>query len=91
MPCVVYALMEGGSLEDRLECACCRAPLTASECMIVLSDVGRGLVLLQLEMRVIHHDVKGSNLLLDRGCVGQIGDCQMCQQLYRHDCDARAH
>ena len=74
-PCVVYALMEGGSLEDRLACkGGGRAPLTASERMIVLSDVARGLAFLHKELRVIHRDVKSSNVLIDRGCVGRIGD-----------------
>ena len=44
-PCLVYALMEGGSLQDRL--ACCGSgalvPLTANERILVLSDVARGL------------------------------------------------
>jgi serine/threonine protein kinase len=73
-PCVVYALMEGGSLEERLACTGGCAPLTASERMIVLSDVARGLAFLHTEVRVIHRDVKSSNVLIDRGCVGRIGD-----------------
>ena len=74
-PCVVYALMEGGSLEDRLACkGGGRAPLTASERMIVLSDVARGLAFLHTEVRVIHRDVKSSNVLIDSGCHGRIGD-----------------
>ena len=72
--CVVYALMEGGSLEERLACTGGRAPLTASERVTVLSDVARGLAFLHSEVGVIHRDVKSSNVLIDRGCVGRIGD-----------------
>ena len=71
---MVYALMEGGSLEERLACTGGRAPLTASERMTVLSDVARGLAFLHSEVGVIHRDVKSSNVLIDRGCVGRIGD-----------------
>ena len=47
-PCVVYALMEEGSLEDRLACRAARGggaalkPLSAAERVCVLSDVARG-------------------------------------------------
>ena len=70
---VVYAFMEGGSLEERLACAGGRAPLTARERMMVLADVARGLAFLHTEARVIHRDIKSSNVLIDRG-IGRIGD-----------------
>ena len=68
--------MEGGSLEERLACTGGHlwAPLTASERVTVLSDVARGLAFLHSEVGVIHRDVKSSNVLIDRGCVGRIGD-----------------
>jgi serine/threonine protein kinase len=68
-PCLVYALMEGGSLQDRLACRGSGAvPLTANERILVLCDVARGLAYLHSEVRVIHRDVKSANVLLDRGC-----------------------
>ena len=71
-PCLVYALMEGGSLQDRLACKGSGAfvPLTANERILVLSDVARGNSCecsCGLAALVIHHDVKSANVLLDRG------------------------
>ena len=83
-PCLVYALMEGGSLQDRLACrgsGASAVPLTANERIIVLSDVARGLAYLHLEVRVIHRDVKSANVLLDRGCLGRIGDFGIARSL----------
>jgi len=57
-PCLVYALMEGGSLQDRLACITGQVPLTANERIFVLSDVARGLSFLHSEAKVIHRDVK---------------------------------
>jgi serine/threonine protein kinase len=82
-PCLVYALMEGGSLQDRLACRGSGAsvPLTANERILVLSDVGRGLAYLHSEVRVIHRDVKSANVLLDQGCHGRIGDFGIARSL----------
>ena len=79
-PCLVYALMEGGSLQDRLACRGSGAfvvPLTANERILVLSDVARGLAYLHSEVRVIHRDVKSANVLLDRGCLGRRDGCSI--------------
>ena len=73
-PCLVYALAAGGSLQDRLACSENAVPLTAKERIIVLSDVLRGLAYLHSQVRVIHRDVKSANVLIDKGCVGRIGD-----------------
>ncbi len=82
-PCLVYALMEGGSLQDRLACRGSGAlvPLTANERILVLSDVARGLAYLHSEVRVIHRDVKSANVLLDRGCHGRVGDFGIAKSL----------
>jgi interleukin-1 receptor-associated kinase 4 len=82
-PCLVYALMEGGSLQDRLACRGSGAlmPLTANERILVLSDVARGLAYLHSEVRVIHGDVKSANVLLDEACRGRIGDFGIAKSL----------
>ena len=82
-PCLVYALMEGGSLQDRLACrgSGSLVPLTANERIVVLSDVARGLAYLHSEVRVIHRDVKSANVLLDRGCHGRVGDFGIAKSL----------
>jgi serine/threonine protein kinase len=82
-PCLVYALMEGGSLQGRLACRGSGAlvPLTANERILVLSDVARGLAYLHSVVRVIHRDVKSANVLLDRGCLGRIGDFGIARSL----------
>ena len=73
-PCLVYALMEGGSLHDRLACARGEVPLSVPQRLAVLHDVAVGLAYLHIEINVIHCDVKSANVLLDRGLVGRIGD-----------------
>ena len=63
-PCVVYALMEEGSLQDRLGCRAAGgggggtiAPLSAAERVRVLSDVARGLAHMHAS-NLVHRDVK---------------------------------
>ena len=82
-PCLVYALMEGGSLEDRLARPSLGSgsPLTAAERILILSDVARGLAYLHSELKVAHLDVKSGNVLLDRGLVGRIGDFGVCKAI----------
>jgi serine/threonine protein kinase len=75
-PCLVYALMEGGSLQNRLVCRGIGAlvPLTVNERILVLSAVARGLAYLHSPVPFIHRDVQSANMLLDRACQGRIGD-----------------
>jgi len=76
-PCLVYALMEGGSLQDRLACNVVgvgNVPLTANKRITVLADVARGLAYLHSSVHIIHRDVKSANILLDKFDVGRIGD-----------------
>ncbi len=51
VPCLFYALMEGGSLQDRLACRGSGAlvPLTVNKRILALSDVAWGLAYLHLE------------------------------------------
>jgi serine/threonine protein kinase len=75
--------MEGGSLQDRLGCrgSGTLVQLTANKRILVLSDVARGLAYLHSEVRVIHHEVKSANVLLDEGCRGRIGDFGIAKSL----------
>ena len=73
-PCLVYAFMEDGALDERLARSGGRRALTASERVLILSDAARGLAHLHTHAKIIHRDVKTANLLLDRGLVGRIGD-----------------
>ena len=57
--------------------------LTAQERIVVLSDVARGLAYLHSQVLVIHRDVKSANVLLDRGCVGRIGDFGVAKSGWR--------
>jgi interleukin-1 receptor-associated kinase 4 len=74
--CLVYALMEGGSLQNRLPCRDIGAlvSLTDNERIVVLSADARGLTFLHSPVPVIHRDVKSANMLLDRGYQGRISD-----------------
>jgi len=47
-------------------------PLTASERILVLSDVAQGLAFLHSEVKVIHRDFTSASVVLDRNCVGRI-------------------
>ena len=79
--CLVYALMEGGALEDRLAMRHAQRPaLTSSERCVILSDVARGLAYLHTELRIVHRDVKSANVLLDRGGIGRLGDFGIARQ-----------
>lgn len=83
-PCLVYALMEGGSLEDRLAWPHGgRRPLSAPDRLIIISDVARGLAHLHatVQPHVVHRDVKSANVLLGRGLVGCIGDFGIAREV----------
>eukprot|EP00966_Prymnesium_polylepis_P138328 3196423-Prymnesium_polylepis.1 len=82
VPCIVYALMDGGSLEDRLSRALRNRSegrvLSYARRLVILSDVARGLAHLHHELKMVHRDVKSANVLLTaersaRACVGDFG------------------
>ena len=83
-PCLVYALMVGGSLEDRLSCKHGAEALNSNERILVLSDVARGLAYLHSVVKTIHLDVKSANILIDTGCVGRIGDFGIARSTKDH-------
>ena len=74
VPCVVYALMEEGTLQDRLACRAAGggggggtvAPLLAAERVRILSDVARGLAHMHASS-LVHRDVKVPSRCL--GCL----------------------
>ncbi len=51
----------------------------------MLSDIARRLAYQHSEVRVIHRDVKSANLLLDRGCLGRIGDFGIAKSLNKRE------
>lgn len=80
--CLVYDFMEGGNLEERLARANGRRALSATERVVILSDVARGLAHLHARRpRIIHRDMKTANVLLDRGLVGRIGDFGLARNM----------
>ena len=83
VPCLIYALMKGGSVQDRLACrgSGTLVPLTANEWILVLSDVARGVAYLHSDVRVLHRDVKSANVLLDEGRRGRMGDFGIAKSL----------
>ena len=88
-PCLVYVLMEGGSLEDRLARRGNAVALTSEQRMNVISDVGRGLSYLHDVVKTWHLDVKSANVLIDAGCTGRIGDFGIARAARDH-CGATA-
>ena len=82
--CLVYLLMQGGSLEDCLARKANASPLTSDERMNVISDIGRGLSYLHSVVKTWHLDVKSANVLLDAGCTGRIGDFGIARSAKDH-------
>ena len=85
--CLVFPLMVGGTLEDRvlrtphgeerlraLGHTALPPPLTWWERVRIVRDAARGLVHLHGVCRVLHHDIKPSNILLDRRLNARLAD-----------------
>ncbi|KAL1511961.1 hypothetical protein AB1Y20_005241 [Prymnesium parvum] len=81
---VVYLRMEGGTLEERLQRARTAPPDEVSSILDnpsrvrLLLDVARGLAHLHEHLQRIHRDINPSNILLDEGTRGYIGDFGLC-------------
>lgn len=79
-PCLVYQLMGGGSLEDRITD---RAnPLTMEQRRCIAVGTARGLQFLHTFSRkpLIHGDIKPANILLDVCCTPKIGDFGLARE-----------
>ncbi|XP_045455398.1 serine/threonine-protein kinase pelle-like [Melitaea cinxia] len=74
--CLVYQLMAGGSLEQRLRCKSYHPPLTWSQRYRIAHGVARGLQYLHTMAGtlLIHGDIKPANILLDQCTMPKIGD-----------------
>lgn len=74
---LVYDYMENGSLDKRVfECEEEDMMLNCEERIRVLKDVALGILYLHegWESRVLHRDIKASNVLLDKDMNGRLGD-----------------
>lgn len=76
-PCLVYQLMEGGSLHDRLRAKKDNQKLSWSQRFTIAKETARGIQYLhtfQGSRPLIHGDIKPANILLDKCCQPKIGD-----------------
>lgn len=83
---LVYDYMENGSLDKRVfECQD-RKLLSFEERIRILKDVASGLLYLHegWESRVLHRDIKASNVLLDRDMKARLGDFGLAR-MHDHD------
>ncbi|XP_055906619.1 serine/threonine-protein kinase pelle [Eupeodes corollae] len=81
-PCLVYQLMSGGSLEDRLKAKTCE-PLTWTQMLNIARGTARGLQYLHTfrEKPLIHGDIKPANILLDPCNQPRIGDFGLAREV----------
>ncbi|XP_059614331.1 serine/threonine-protein kinase pelle [Phlebotomus argentipes] len=79
-PCLVYQLMTGGSLEQRLFRPL--EPLSWSQRINIAKGTARGLQYLHTfkEKPLIHGDIKPANILLDPCCQPRIGDFGLARE-----------
>ncbi|KAK6917569.1 Protein kinase domain [Dillenia turbinata] len=83
---LVYDYMENGSL-DKMVFECDESNMLGYEDRVrVLKDVASGLLYLHegWEARVLHRDIKASNVLLDKDMNGRLGDFGLAR-MYRHE------
>uniref|UniRef100_T1GI01 non-specific serine/threonine protein kinase n=1 Tax=Megaselia scalaris TaxID=36166 RepID=T1GI01_MEGSC len=76
-PCLVYQLMDGGSLHDRLRAKKDSQKLSWSQRFTIAKETARGIQYLhtfQGTKPLIHGDIKPANILLDKCCQPKIGD-----------------
>ncbi|XP_065347672.1 pelle-like serine/threonine-protein kinase pik-1 [Cloeon dipterum] len=82
VPCIVYQLMENGSLEDRLQCKRGSLPLSWYQRFEITRGTARGLQFLHTkgEKPLIHGDIKSANILLDANMKPYIGDFGLARE-----------
>lgn len=80
--CLVYQLMLGGSLEQRLFFAPQKPPLSWRQRISIAQGAARGLQFLHTvsDMPLIHGDVKSANILLDPCCQARIADFGLARE-----------
>ncbi|VDP09146.1 unnamed protein product, partial [Soboliphyme baturini] len=80
--CLVYQFMHGGSLNDRLFGTSYK-PLTWDQRLHIMIGSCRGLNYLHTFKTepLVHGDVKGANILLDRYLEPKIGDFGLCRRI----------
>ncbi|XP_046814894.1 serine/threonine-protein kinase pelle [Vespa crabro] len=76
VPCLVYQLMQNGSLEDNLLLKHISRPLSWLQRHEIAKGTARGLQYLHTigEKPLIHGDIKSANILLDKNFEPKIGD-----------------
>ncbi|XP_055371882.1 serine/threonine-protein kinase pelle isoform X2 [Condylostylus longicornis] len=80
--CLVYQLMAGGSLEQRLNPFSKYPPLSWKQRLNIAQGTARGLQFLHTlhEKPLIHGDIKPANILLDPCCIPKIGDFGLARE-----------
>ncbi|KAL6596676.1 hypothetical protein ACP70R_047319 [Stipagrostis hirtigluma subsp. patula] len=88
---LVYEYMSNGSLDKYLHCQDKRPALSWPQRFKIIKDIASGLLYLHEEWEkvVIHRDIKASNVLLDSGMNGRLGDFGLAR-LYDHGTDPQS-
>ncbi|KAF8714019.1 hypothetical protein HU200_028010 [Digitaria exilis] len=82
---LVYEYMSNGSLDKYLYCQESKATLKWDQRLGIIKGIASGLIYLHEEWEkvVVHRDIKASNVLLDGGMNGRLGDFGLAM-LYDH-------
>ncbi|PUZ68335.1 hypothetical protein GQ55_2G018600 [Panicum hallii var. hallii] len=82
---LVYEYMSNGSLDKYLYCRESKATLNWVQRLGIIKGIASGLIYLHEEWEkvVVHRDIKASNVLLDSGMNGRLGDFGLAM-LYDH-------
>ncbi|KAG2631433.1 hypothetical protein PVAP13_2NG031100 [Panicum virgatum] len=82
---LVYEYMPNGSLDKYLYCQESKATLNWAQRLGIIKGIASGLIYLHEEWEkvVVHRDIKASNVLLDSGMNGRLGDFGLAM-LYDH-------